>query len=315
MHGAFLFIREELFEFFICLFWCASFHNSHTVHHTMDVRIDPDKGHIVEMGEDDFCRFHTDSWQCADGFESVRYFSAVFVHEFFCGHEEVFCFHSVIVHTLEHGFYFFWIQFEEVVWSFHELEESFCCFIDSFICHLCREHDGCEELKRCFKIELDSSRRVESHYCLEDFIPLGFRSDFHDIHGKEVFQKCKNSWAISVPEKIIAKYLLPCYNRSNEEKNTASFLPGEADSLYSMRSIFFVVMSHFPLLRPSIPRLSVWGSLRRSYGGGDTRRDARRFSRSPERCESEEFSHATRCTRPRGVSAAVGSTKSHQSIP
>lgn len=49
MHRAFLFVREELFELFICLFWSSGFHNTHTIHHTMDMRVDTDKGHIVEM--------------------------------------------------------------------------------------------------------------------------------------------------------------------------------------------------------------------------------------------------------------------------
>ena len=83
MHRAFLIFAEEFFEFFVCLFWCFGFHDSHTIHHTMNVCIDTDKGHIVEMREDDFCGLHTDSGESADGIESMRDFSSVFVHEFF----------------------------------------------------------------------------------------------------------------------------------------------------------------------------------------------------------------------------------------
>ncbi len=61
MHGAFLIFAQEFFEFFICLFWRFGFHDSHSIHHTVDVRIDTDKGHIVEMREDDFCCLHADS--------------------------------------------------------------------------------------------------------------------------------------------------------------------------------------------------------------------------------------------------------------
>ena len=78
MHGAFLIFAQEFFEFFICLFWRFGFHDSHSIHHAVDVRIDADKGHIVEMREDDFSRLHTDSGECADGFECVRDFPMKF---------------------------------------------------------------------------------------------------------------------------------------------------------------------------------------------------------------------------------------------
>ena len=110
MHGALLIFAQEFFEFFICLFWRFGFHDSHTVHHAMDVSIDPDKGHIVEMGEDDFCRLHSDARERADGFECMGDFSAMFVHEFFCGHEEVLRFDAIIIHASEHDFDFFWYE-------------------------------------------------------------------------------------------------------------------------------------------------------------------------------------------------------------
>lgn len=255
MHRAFLVFTQELFEFLICLFGRASFHNSHTVHHTMDVRIDTDKGHIIEMREDDFCRFHADSWECTDGFEGVRDFSSVFVHELFCCHEEMLRLDAIIVHTSEHEFDFLRFELEQICWSFHELEEPLCRFIDSFIRHLSGEHDGSQELKWRLKIQLNQLRRIECEYALEYFIPLGCRSDFHEIHGREVGWKCKVSMCVSFFYKIVAKYSHARYNNPNEEKNTASFLPREADSVYSGRGIFFSAVSHTSLLRPSIPRV------------------------------------------------------------
>jgi hypothetical protein len=106
MHGAFLIFTQELFEFFIRFFWRFGFHDSHSIHHAMNMSIDTDKGHIVEMGEDDFCCFYSDSGECADGFERVWDFSSVFVHEFFCGHEEMLGFDAIIIHPSEHDFDF-----------------------------------------------------------------------------------------------------------------------------------------------------------------------------------------------------------------
>lgn len=62
VHTAFLIFAQELFKFFICFFWCIRFYNSHPIHHAMDMRIDTDKWHIVEMREDDFRGFYADSW-------------------------------------------------------------------------------------------------------------------------------------------------------------------------------------------------------------------------------------------------------------
>lgn len=136
MHGAFLIFAQEFFEFFIRLFWCFRFHDSHAVHHTMNMRIDTDKGHIVEMREDDFCSLDTDSGECTDGFECMRDFSSVFVHEFLCGLKEVLCFYSIIIHSSEHDFDFLGLEFQEVGWSLHDFKKFFCCFIDPFIGHL-----------------------------------------------------------------------------------------------------------------------------------------------------------------------------------
>ena len=137
MHGAFLIFAQEFFEFFIRLFWCFRFHYSHSIHHAMDMRIDTDKGHIVEMREDDFRRLHPDSGESTDGFEGMGDFSSVFVHEFFCGHEELLRFHSIIIHPSEHDFDFLRFEFEEVGWGFHDFKEFFCRFIHTFIRHLC----------------------------------------------------------------------------------------------------------------------------------------------------------------------------------
>ena len=257
MHRAFFFFFFELFELFICLFWSSGFHRTHTIHHTMDVRIDSDKGHVIEMREDDFCRFHTDSWKCPDGFQSMGDFSAVFVHEFLCCHEEMFCLHSIIVHTSEHDFDFLWFELQEIGWSFYELEEPLCCFVHSFIRHLSGEHDSYEELKWRLEIQLNQFRRIEFKNFDEYLISLRFRSDFHEIHRTEEGWKCKVSMCVSFFDKIVAKYSDAGYNNPNEEKNTASFLPGEADSVYSGRGIFFVALPHTPLLRSSIPRVSL----------------------------------------------------------
>ena len=137
MHRAFLIFAEELFKFFIRLFWCFGFHDFHTIHHAVDMRIDTDKGHIVEVGEDDFCCLHADSGECTDGFEHVRDFASVFVHEFFCGHEEVLCFDSIIIHSSEHDFDFLGFELQEVGGSLYDFKEFFCCFVHTFIRHLC----------------------------------------------------------------------------------------------------------------------------------------------------------------------------------
>lgn len=145
----------------------------------MDMRIDTDKGHIVEMREDNLCRLHTDTRESADGFESVRDFSAVFVHELFCCHEEVFCFDSIIVHASEHHLDFLGFELQEIGRSFHQLEESLCCFVHSFICHLCREHDSHEELKWAREIELNSLGWVELENFIQDRISFCFCPEFH----------------------------------------------------------------------------------------------------------------------------------------
>lgn len=229
----------------------------------MDMRIDADKWHIVEMREDDFCRFHAYSWQCADGFERVGDFSSVYARELFCRHEEMLRLDSIIVHTSEHHLDLLGFEFQEIGGSFHEFEEPLCRFIHSFIRHLSGEHDGSEELKWRLKIELNQFRGIECEYALEYFIPLRSGSDFHEIHGREVGWKCKECFFINFFLKIVAKYVHAGYNNPNEEKNTASFLPGEADSVYSGGGIFFAVVSYGSLLRSSIPRLSLRCSLRR----------------------------------------------------
>lgn len=167
------------------------------------------------------------------------------------------CLHAIIVHTSEHDFDFLGLELEQVCWSFDEFEESLRRFIDSLIRHLSGEHDSSEELKWRLKIELNQFGRIECEYALEYFIPLGSRSDFHEIHRTEEGWKCKVSMCVSFFDKIVAKYSDAGYNNPNEEKNTASFLPGEADSVYSGRGIFFVALPHTPLLRPSIPRVSL----------------------------------------------------------
>ncbi len=131
------------------------------------------------MREDDFGGLHADSWQRADGFESMRNFSAVFVHEFFCCLKKVLCLHAIIVHASEHEFDFLGFELQEVRWSFHEFEESLCGLIHSFICHLSGEHHGHEELKWRLEIQLNQFRGIECKYALEYFITLEFRSEFH----------------------------------------------------------------------------------------------------------------------------------------
>lgn len=184
MHRAFLVFTQELFEFFICLFGCASFYYSHAIHHTMDMCIDTDKGHIVEMREDDLCCLHADSWQRADGFESMGDFSAVYARELFCSHEEMLRFHAIIVHTSEHDFDFLWLELEEICGSFHEFEKPFCGFIHSFIRHLSGEYHSHEELKWRLEIELYEFRRIEFENFDEYLISLGFCTE---LHGGIVF--------------------------------------------------------------------------------------------------------------------------------
>jgi hypothetical protein len=248
----------------------------------MDVCIHTDKGHIIEMGEDDFGRLHSDSGESTDGFEGVRDFSSMFVHELFCGHEEVFRLHSIVVHTSEHHLHFLGFEFQEIGRSFHELEESFRRFIDSFIRHLSGEHDGSEELKWRLEIQLNQLRRIEFEYILEYLITLGSGSDFHEIHRTEEGWKCKVSMCVSFFDKIVAKYSDAGYNNPNEEKNTASFFPGEADSVYSGGGIFFIALPHTSLLRSSIPRVSLRCPLRRGDRGGDARHYASRFPADAE---------------------------------
>lgn len=179
VHAAFLFFTQEFFEFFVCLFWCASFHYSHPIHHTVNMCIDTDKGHTIEMREDDLCRLHADSWKCTNSFEGVGNFSAVFVHELFCCHEEVLRFDSIIVHASEHDLDFLGLELQEVGRSFYQLEEPLCCFVHSFICHLCREHDSHEELKWAREIELNSLGWVELENFIQDRISFCFCPEFH----------------------------------------------------------------------------------------------------------------------------------------
>lgn len=143
------------------------------------------------MREDDLRSLHTDARECADSFHRGRNMSLMFCDEFFCCHEEMFRFDSIIVHTPEHHFYFLRFELEQVCRSFHEFEESLCRFIHSLIRHLCGEHDSCEELKWRLKIQLNQFGGIELEYGLEYFIPLGFCTDFHEIHGREVGWKCK----------------------------------------------------------------------------------------------------------------------------
>lgn len=73
MHAAFLFIAEEFFEFFISLLRSFRLHNAHTIHHTMNMSIDTDKRHIVEMREDDFCCFDSHARESLQIRESFFY--------------------------------------------------------------------------------------------------------------------------------------------------------------------------------------------------------------------------------------------------
>ena len=136
MHSAFLIFAQELIQFFIRLFWRFGFHDSHTVHHAMDMCIDPDKGHIVEMREDDFCRLYSDSWECADSFERVWDFSSMLVDELFCCLKKVLRFDPIIVYASEYHFDFFWFELQEVSWSFYDFKKFLRCFINAFIRHL-----------------------------------------------------------------------------------------------------------------------------------------------------------------------------------
>ena len=179
MHRAFLVFCEEFFEFFICLFWCASFHNSHAIHHTMDVSIDTDKGHIVEMREDDFSCLYSDSRQSDYGLQGFRDFGMEFFFDFFCCHEEMFRLHAIIVHTSEHDFDFLGLEPQEIGRSFYQLEEPLCRFIHSFIRHLSGEHDGGEELKWAREIQLNSLGWVELENFIQDYFSFCFCPEFH----------------------------------------------------------------------------------------------------------------------------------------
>lgn len=88
--------------------------------------------------------------------------------------------HAVIVHTSEHHLDFLLFELQEIGRSFHELEESFRCFIHSFIRHLSRKHHSHEELKWRFKIQLYEFRRIEFEDFGEYVIALEFRSELHE---------------------------------------------------------------------------------------------------------------------------------------
>lgn len=68
---------ENLIEFFVGLFGSFCVYDSKTVHHSVDMCIDPDIGHIIEDGEDYFCGFDTNTWECLDQFQIIWNFSLV----------------------------------------------------------------------------------------------------------------------------------------------------------------------------------------------------------------------------------------------
>ena len=73
---------EYPIEFPICLLWSVGIDDSESIHHTVDMRIDADIGHIIEDGEDDFGGFDADTWERLDQFQIIRDFSLIFSCEY-----------------------------------------------------------------------------------------------------------------------------------------------------------------------------------------------------------------------------------------
>ena len=63
MHRFFLYISEEFFDFFISFCRSIRYDDAHTIHHTMNMGINTDKWHVVEMREDNLRSFYSDSWE------------------------------------------------------------------------------------------------------------------------------------------------------------------------------------------------------------------------------------------------------------
>lgn len=156
MHSSFLFICEEFFKFFICFCGSFCFHNSHTIHHSMNVSINSYVRSIVEMGEDDFCRFDTNTRESLYLSKTIGNLTIIVWEEFFCCFKDMSCFNTIIIHRTKYYFYFFWFDCEKICRSFNYFKKFFGWFIDSLVCHLSWKHDSNKELKGGFKIKFDS---------------------------------------------------------------------------------------------------------------------------------------------------------------
>lgn len=137
MERHFLLIGEEFFELLVGFIRGFGFQDTHAIHHAMDMCIDANKRQIIEMREDDFRGFDSDSGECTDGFHRLWNISMMFFDKLPRSHKEVFCFHSIIVYPSEHDLDLFRFEFQEICRRLHGFKEFLCCFIDSLIGHLC----------------------------------------------------------------------------------------------------------------------------------------------------------------------------------
>lgn len=81
MKYPFFFSGQYRFNSCIGLFWGVGFHDSYTIHHTMDVCVDTHIGHVVEDREDDFGCLDANTWKSLQECEIIRDDSILFFRE------------------------------------------------------------------------------------------------------------------------------------------------------------------------------------------------------------------------------------------
>ena len=89
VEGLFLFLSEDEIDCSVGLLGRFGFHDSYTIHDTMDMGIDPNVGHIIEDRENYLRSFDTNSWKSLEEFEIIGNDTIIFPCEPYSCREDI----------------------------------------------------------------------------------------------------------------------------------------------------------------------------------------------------------------------------------
>lgn len=172
---------EYLIQFSVCLFGSFCIHDTESIHHAVNMCIDSDIGHIIEDGEDYFCGFDTNTWECLDQFQIIWDFSLVLG----CEYHPSFFYKSrlvsekvhipqMLLDILERNIY-------DIMSLFYYLKKWWRDPVHLFVCGLGREYHGTEELKMSLIIELYLVSTVLFYNRTQDVSPVFFHILFRCV--------------------------------------------------------------------------------------------------------------------------------------